>query len=216
MITLTEVRDELKLDPKQDKQLQRYRRAVIADFEQVTNKIWVDPDPAGANPGQFYKLRTNIDELSTEAIFIAGTNVRITEVKHWSASEAEDDADVLAATDYTFEMRGVHRHKYGKLWLASGGSVSSWKSNVKITYDAGFDPDETDSAAVRYIPLALHDIKDAMLLQIQFRFLRNSGDKMIQETQGFRGGSTRYRNDKREWHPAYASAIKKYKLKLAC
>lgn len=217
MMNLKDLRLWLKLDPKQDERLQFLRDGTCALWESETSKVWIDPDPTEASSPFFDKLVETPDFEITGPIILSAVNVRNVVVTAWDKAQDESEADILVLnTDYRLRLRSSLR-KAGGYWridMIPSGSFQFLKYWTRITYDAGYRLDvlATDPQALPTKLVA--DITLANMLQAEYTSKRNSGDKAIQETQGFEGGSTKYR--KGSLHPDFEKAIKLHKMKVPC
>lgn len=210
MITTKALREYLELAPSKERRVDMLRKHVTALWEECTSRRWVTTTET-TPVHTFLFCPENV--VSVETITIADVNVRNVIIKMWDADEVEADAVTLAATDFRLLIRGRNKEGHARIDLLSeSGDYVTWKANVKIDYNAGFDPAETVSTEGDFIPDGLADIQEALMVQAEYHLKRNSDDKLITNIQGLEKSSTSYKRG--DLHEVFTRAVRKYKMKV--
>lgn len=182
MITVSEVRQATNLPPERDAENISLRAGAIRLWEEKTKKVW------DVSSGVI-ELRTPVERRTP--LYLHGPDIEVTRIRTWDRTRADakiiEDAEVFDLPNFITKIVPVDH---------------LWYHVVELTYNAGW----------QVIPDEYADIREALLSQILYQLRRFSGDKAIQETQGFEGGSTRFMSG--SMSPVFKDAVQRYKRKV--
>lgn len=188
MISIVTLRDFLELPPERDSELRLAINAVVRDFERRTKIQWRE----STGEIKTFSLETTLQRESALRIYAASVSiVNVTE-----KNIGEDTAETITH----FRGHQSVRDAIFRLDLEPG---YLWDEVVTVTYDCGYTSFHTAEHA---------DIIEAMLYQIKFLRAKNEGDKLVTESLGFEGGSTRFK--KGSMHELYKDVVNRCKAKM--
>lgn len=181
MITISKLRDRLKLPMEQDGTLKDILDALVARWEQETERLWARRAS--------YVQRFRIDESKRISdLFLELWPIEtITKVEEKTV--AASTWTELSAEQYS--LLDPNRNRLERIG-------SYWAPMVRVTYTGGYVAEPTGQQVKTPA-----DISEALLIQGEFALIRNGPSMLAKSSENFEGGAGVFL--KPDLHPTFAA-----------